>query len=177
MGWWTSAKGIKFWLGNGNFKDSRFQASRIVVSYTPIYYVQDTVILAINCAEAAKSQLERHLHAKRSLQFSVVDRHFSCGFDSGNWTLSRFTWTVWCSTLLLCRCHSFMWSLLAVSIASLSTFFYVTFQFSYKLHSIGSHLWMSNVVSRIFTTTCTNVHIRRCQILYWPIILQERDMR
>lgn len=50
----------------------------------PIYHVQDTVILAINCAAAAKRPLERHLHAKSSLQFSIVDRYFSFGFDSGN---------------------------------------------------------------------------------------------
>ncbi|XP_008449218.2 uncharacterized protein LOC103491163 isoform X3 [Cucumis melo] len=108
----------------------------------------DTVILAINCATAAKRPLERHLHTKRSPQISIVD-----------------------------RCYSFIWSLLAMSIASLSTLFYMTFQFSYKLHSIGSQLWMPNVVSRIFMTACINVRIRCCQILYWPIILQERGMR
>lgn len=108
----------------------------------------DTVILAINCSAAAKRPLERHLHAKGSPQFSIVD-----------------------------RCCSFMWSLLAVSIASLSTLFYMTFQFSYKLHSIGPQLWMSNVVSRIFMATCINVRIRCCQILYWPIILQEHGTR
>ncbi|KAG7027656.1 gpi1, partial [Cucurbita argyrosperma subsp. argyrosperma] len=104
----------------------------------------DTVILAINCAAAAKRPLERHLHAKSSLQFSIVD-----------------------------RCYSFMWSLLAVSIASLSTLFYMTFQLSYKLHSLGLQLWTSDVVSKIFMTSYNNAHIRCCQILYWPIILQE----
>ncbi|XP_023518090.1 N-acetylglucosaminyl-phosphatidylinositol biosynthetic protein gpi1 isoform X2 [Cucurbita pepo subsp. pepo] len=107
----------------------------------------DTVILAINCAAAAKRPLERHLHAKSSLQFSIVD-----------------------------RCYSFMWSLLAVSIASLSTLFYMTFQFSYKLHSLGLQLWTSDVVSKIFMTSYNNAHIRCCQILYWPIILQERGV-
>ncbi|XP_022925152.1 N-acetylglucosaminyl-phosphatidylinositol biosynthetic protein gpi1 isoform X3 [Cucurbita moschata] len=104
----------------------------------------DTVILAINCAAAAKRPLESHLHAKSSLQFSIVD-----------------------------RCYSFMWSLLAVSIASLSTLFYMTFQLSYKLHSLGLQLWTSDVVSKIFMTSYNNAHIRCCQILYWPIILQE----
>ena len=63
-----------------------------------------------------------------------------------------------------------------MSIASLSTLFYMTFQFSYKLHSLGLQLWTSDVVSKIFMTSYNNAHIRCCQILYWPIILQERGV-
>ncbi|XP_059428829.1 uncharacterized protein LOC132162586 isoform X3 [Corylus avellana] len=108
----------------------------------------DTVILAINSAAAAKILFERHVATGRSF--------------------------VWFS--IICRLLTFMWQLLAMSMASLSTLFYVILQLLHSLLSSISQSWMYITVAKIFNSTLIHIRIRCCQILYWPIFLQENGL-
>ncbi|XAR68456.1 Phosphatidylinositol N-acetylglucosaminyltransferase [Bertholletia excelsa] len=109
----------------------------------------DAVVLAINSASAAKLFFERHVGFERlNIQFPIV---FLCI----NW----------------------IWKLLAMSIASISTCFYLLFLlFNFHL-SLGLLSWMHILLEKIFSNTLKNVKIRRCQVLYWPILLKDNGLR
>ncbi|KAK4261642.1 hypothetical protein QN277_004607 [Acacia crassicarpa] len=108
----------------------------------------DMVILAINCSAAAKGIFERH---------EVLRRSFSL--------LSMF--------LVF---FAFVGNLAANSVASLSTLFFVVLQLCQALFNDESGSWVY-MASAIFRTAWINIRIRCCQILYWPIFLQENDFR
>ncbi|CAK7342708.1 unnamed protein product [Dovyalis caffra] len=109
----------------------------------------DTVILAINSAAAAKLALETHVGSTRSFAgFYIINRSIA-----------------------------FTWQVLAIFVASISTLFYIVLQFFHNLSSFGSKTWMYTTSARVFCTTWTNIQIRCCQILYWPIILQDNGLR
>ncbi|KAG7962002.1 hypothetical protein I3843_09G043600 [Carya illinoinensis] len=109
----------------------------------------DKVILAINSAAAAKIFFERHVAPGRSFaQFSI-----------------------------LCMFITFMWQVIAISTASLSTLFYVILQLLHSLLSYGSQSWIYVTSAKIFGSTWIITRIRCCQILYWPIFLQETGLR
>ncbi|XVE81474.1 hypothetical protein DITRI_Ditri15bG0067200 [Diplodiscus trichospermus] len=109
----------------------------------------DTVILAINSASAAKKFFERHDGFKGS---------------SANMPI------IW-------MFYTFVWHILAMSMASLSTIFYIVLQFSHSISNFGSHSWVYSASAKAFSNTWINIRIRCCQILYWPIILQDNDLR
>ncbi|XP_021637989.2 uncharacterized protein LOC110633619 isoform X2 [Hevea brasiliensis] len=109
----------------------------------------DTVILAINSAAAAKTVIEKHVNPKGSYTgFTIIH-----------------------------VCLAFMWHVLAISVASISTLFYITIQLFYRFSSFGSKTIMYITLARTFCTTWTNIRIRVCQILYWPIFLQHNGLR
>ncbi|XP_022761976.1 uncharacterized protein LOC111307907 isoform X2 [Durio zibethinus] len=109
----------------------------------------DTVILAINSATAAKKFFERHDGLKRSsANIPII------------WMFCTFTWHI-----------------LAVSIASLSTIFYIFLQFFHYILNFGSQAWVYSASAKAFSNTWINIRIRCCQILYWPIFLQDNDLR
>jgi phosphatidylinositol glycan class Q protein len=63
-------------------------------------------------------------------------------------------------------------------LASFSTVFYIVLQFfqTYFNHESESWLYLTSV--NVFKKTAwINIRIRCCQILYWPILLQENDLR
>nr|POE97947.1 hypothetical protein CFP56_56702 [Quercus suber] len=109
----------------------------------------DTVILAINSAASAKIFFERHVAPRRP-----VVRFF-----------------------IFCRFLTFIWQLFAMSIASLSTLFYFILQLLHILLSFGSQSWIYIKSARILRSTWISIRIRCCQILYWPIFLQDNGLR
>ncbi|XP_044490192.1 N-acetylglucosaminyl-phosphatidylinositol biosynthetic protein gpi1 isoform X2 [Mangifera indica] len=109
----------------------------------------DAVILAMNSATACKMAFERHVGSKRSFaKFSII-----------------------------CMFITLVWQLLAVSMASLSTVFYIFLQILHNLLSFGSETWLNIASARAFNFAFLNFQIRCCQILYWPILLQDKDHR
>ncbi|XP_059656257.1 uncharacterized protein LOC132303147 isoform X1 [Cornus florida] len=109
----------------------------------------DTVILAINSATAAKLFYEKHVGPKRSTA------HFA----------------------IVCTFFTFTWQLLAVSMASFSTMFYIVLQFLHVLFSYGSQSWIYVTLQKLFSNTWKNIQIRCCQIFYWPIFLHDNGLR
>lgn len=67
--------------------------------------------------------------------------------------------------------------ILALFIASLSTLFYIILQFSHCLLSYGSKMWMYTAAAKAFSNGWMHMRIRCCQILYWPLVLQDIDLR
>ncbi|WRX22151.1 Phosphatidylinositol N-acetylglucosaminyltransferase subunit Q/GPI1 - like 1 [Theobroma cacao] len=110
--------------------------------------VHDTVILAINSAAAAKKFFEKHDGERSSANIPII----------------------W----MFC---ALMWHLLAMSVASLSTFFYIFLQFSHSFLNFGPQSWVCAASAKAFSNTWINIRIRCCQILYWPIFLQDNDLR
>ncbi|KAK6255082.1 hypothetical protein SCA6_016387 [Theobroma cacao] len=108
----------------------------------------DTVILAINSAAAAKKFFEKHDGERSSANIPII----------------------W----MFC---ALMWHLLAMSVASLSTFFYIFLQFSHSFLNFGPQSWVCAASAKAFSNTWINIRIRCCQILYWPIFLQDNDLR
>ncbi|XP_058204478.1 uncharacterized protein LOC131318596 isoform X1 [Rhododendron vialii] len=109
----------------------------------------DTVVMAINSANAAKLCFRR-----------------LAGSTSPT---TRFPIFVVCITLT--------WKLLAVSIASLSTLFYLIFRLLHVLLSSRSQSLMYLTLEKVFSNTLRNIEIRRSQMLYWPILLKENVLR
>ncbi|WJX78295.1 hypothetical protein P8452_61533 [Trifolium repens] len=110
----------------------------------------DTVILAINCTSAAKRIFDRHVVPRRSLsQLSLFSRFFVI---IGH---------------LFCK-----------FLASFSTVFYIILQFFQTYFSHESESWLYVTSKNVFKKTAwINIRIRCCQILYWPILLHENDLR
>ncbi|XVF87545.1 hypothetical protein PTKIN_Ptkin18bG0128900 [Pterospermum kingtungense] len=109
----------------------------------------DTVILAINGATAAKKLFEIHDGFKRTSADISIIRMFCI----------------------------FVWRIVAALIASVSTLFYIFLQFSHSVLNFGSQPWVYSASAKAFRNTWINIRIRCCQILYWPIFLQENDLR
>lgn len=110
----------------------------------------DTVILAINSAAAAKLALETRVGFKRSVS----------GFF-----------------IIISRSIAFMWQVLAIFVATISTLFYIVLQLFHNFSSFGSKTRIYTTSARVFCTTWTQIQIRCCQILYWPIVLQDNGLR
>ncbi|XP_061362997.1 N-acetylglucosaminyl-phosphatidylinositol biosynthetic protein gpi1 isoform X2 [Gastrolobium bilobum] len=110
----------------------------------------DTVILAINCTAAAKRFFEGHVVPRRSLRLLSI---FPMFFDVMGHLFSKF-------------------------MASFSTMFYIVLQFFQTRVNYVSESWVYVTSANVFRKTAwINIQIRCCQILYWPIFLQENDLR
>ncbi|XP_052201942.1 uncharacterized protein LOC127807838 isoform X2 [Diospyros lotus] len=109
----------------------------------------DTVVLAINSANSATLFFERNVGHE----------------GSDTWFPAVFMFI------------TVAWQLLAASIASLSTLFYIIFQFLHGFLSSGSQSWMYFTLKKLFCKTWRNAHLRSCQILYWPILLKDNGLR
>ncbi|XP_070668126.1 uncharacterized protein [Malus domestica] len=109
----------------------------------------DTVILAINSSATAEIVFEKCIGPKTSFVcFSTV--YMFLGFT---------------------------WQLFAMSVASLSTLFYVVLQFLYSLLNYASDSCINLILVKVFSSSRINIRIRGSQILYWPIFLQYNGMR
>ncbi|XP_048127726.1 N-acetylglucosaminyl-phosphatidylinositol biosynthetic protein gpi1 isoform X2 [Rhodamnia argentea] len=73
--------------------------------------------------------------------------------------------------------YAFIWHALAISAASLSTLFYIIIHNFHHFMRWGSQSWMYKVSSNVFVTAWSNIKIRSCQYLYWPVFLQNSDLR
>ncbi|KAB2067227.1 hypothetical protein ES319_A09G212600v1 [Gossypium barbadense] len=109
----------------------------------------DTVVLAINSASASQKYFERHDSFKQSSANIPI--------------ISMFC--------------TFMWHILAMSLASLSTLFYIFIRFFHSFLNFESQSWVYSASAKAFSNTWINFRIRSCQILYWPIFLQDNDLR
>ncbi|CAK8543145.1 unnamed protein product [Lathyrus sativus] len=110
----------------------------------------DTVILAINCTSAAKRIFDRHVVPRRSLG-----------------QVSLFPMFLVLIGHLFCK-----------FLASFSTMFYIVLQFFQSHFNHESESWLYVTSENVFKKTAwINIRIRCCQILYWPILLQENDHR
>ncbi|XP_010273304.1 PREDICTED: uncharacterized protein LOC104608881 isoform X2 [Nelumbo nucifera] len=68
-------------------------------------------------------------------------------------------------------------SSIAMFVASFFTLFYTILQIFHAFLSYGSHSLIYKILAKVFSHTWKNVHIRSCQLLYWPIFLQEGGFR
>ncbi|KAL9295284.1 putative phosphatidylinositol N-acetylglucosaminyltransferase [Arabidopsis thaliana] len=109
----------------------------------------ETVILSLNCAAAAKIA-----YKKISTQLETSSQNFSISY-----LISSLTWR-----------------LLATILGSLSSLYYSLAQFFYLLSSFLIFSWVHIASRRVLKNTWINFRIRSCQILYWPIFLEEIDM-
>ncbi|XP_057770399.1 N-acetylglucosaminyl-phosphatidylinositol biosynthetic protein gpi1-like [Salvia miltiorrhiza] len=108
----------------------------------------DIVIQAINSANAAQILFDGHHHA-----------------ESGP------------LLLILHMFSTFAWKISAVSVASLSTIIYIILQLSRILFSWLSHIGIDVLFTKVFSNSLKNIHFRCCQLLYWPVFLQDQNMR
>ncbi|KAF5737659.1 hypothetical protein HS088_TW13G00547 [Tripterygium wilfordii] len=109
----------------------------------------DSVVLAMNCADAASKTFEGLVGNK----------------------------THYTRNPIIHKCLGSLWLILAVSLASLSTLFYIVLQLFHCFLNFGSQTWMYLTAARLFSMTWINMHIRCCQILYWPITLGQKNIR
>ncbi|KAK6151322.1 hypothetical protein DH2020_013957 [Rehmannia glutinosa] len=108
----------------------------------------DTVIQAMNSANAAQILFDGRRHIESGLQI-----------------------------LFFHMFSTFTWQLFAVSVASLSTVIYIILQSSRILFSWFSHTSVDIILAKVFSNTVMNIHFRCCQLLHWPISLQDRSIR
>ncbi|KAL3625565.1 hypothetical protein CASFOL_031019 [Castilleja foliolosa] len=108
----------------------------------------DTVIQALNSANAVQLLFDGRCHVESGLPFHIVDM------------FSTFT----------CQ-------LLAVSVASVSTVIYIIIQSSCSVFGWFSRTWIDIVMAKVFSNTLKNIHFRCCQLLYWPICLHDQSIR
>ncbi|KAG6536115.1 hypothetical protein ZIOFF_001159 [Zingiber officinale] len=111
----------------------------------PVVINLETVILALNCSDAAKTFFLQ-MESTHSPMISIF-------------FVSK----------MLMRVASIIWHIVAAIVASISTTMYIFLQFLHKPLSHGPVLF---ILSKMFMHTCKNVHIRSCQFMYWPVILQ-----
>ncbi|AES81287.1 putative phosphatidylinositol N-acetylglucosaminyltransferase [Medicago truncatula] len=110
----------------------------------------DTVVLAINCTSAAKRTFDKHVIPRRSLS-----------------QLSLFAMFFVIIGHLFCK-----------FLASFSTVFYIVLQFFQTHFNHESESWSYVTLVNVFKKTAwINIRVRCCQILYWPILLQDNDLR
>ncbi|WOK93092.1 hypothetical protein Cni_G01785 [Canna indica] len=110
----------------------------------PLLLDLDRVLLALNCSHIAKVLLGQ---AKRTFRSTVHIFFMS----------------------ILLRLASMIWHTVAALVASVSTIMYIFLQCFHKPLSYG---YMLVIVPKMFMHTWKSVHIRSCQFLYWPVILQ-----
>lgn len=107
----------------------------------------DTVFLALNSAVAAKKFIERGLNPNRSIKQSQT------------------------------RLLAFLWHSVAMMLASIFTLFYIVLQFCHGILTFGSESLICTILEKIFNHLSKNLHIRCCQILYWPIFFRDSGFR
>ncbi|CAH8384721.1 unnamed protein product [Eruca vesicaria subsp. sativa] len=110
----------------------------------------ETVILSMNCAASAELT-----YKKLSTYLETSSRKFSVSY-------------------LMSTC---VWWLLATLISSLSSLYYSLIKLFNVLSSFSIFSWVRIASRRLLKNTWINFRIRSCQILYWPIFLQENDTR
>ncbi|KAL5730566.1 hypothetical protein ACHQM5_003371 [Ranunculus cassubicifolius] len=109
----------------------------------------EIVIITINSATSAAKMFEGYLDPKSCLH------KFSFVFRLGSVT-----------------CH-----LAAMFLASLFTLIYIILQLFHRILCYGSEAPFYAIIEKVFCHTWKNIYIRSCQILYWPIHLQDSGFR
>ncbi|XP_039131258.1 phosphatidylinositol N-acetylglucosaminyltransferase subunit GPI1 isoform X2 [Dioscorea cayenensis subsp. rotundata] len=104
----------------------------------------DSVVLAINCTNAAK------VHSERYLSIKGPQIHFR----------------------RICMLLSMIWHIVAALVASVSSVVYIILQVFHRSLAYGSQRFFFRFLKEILRHTFQNIHIRSCQLLYWPVFLQ-----
>ncbi|KAF0927591.1 hypothetical protein E2562_034472 [Oryza meyeriana var. granulata] len=113
----------------------------------PLEFDLDPIVLALNCSNAAR------LSAQEAATSNSVALFF---FASVFLAIVQVTW----------HC-------IGIFLASMSTIVYIFIQVFQKYLSSISQYFM---LQKVFRHSWKNMHLRSCQILYWPIILQDRSL-
>lgn len=79
--------------------------------------------------------------------------------------------------VLIFRCITMIWQLLAVCVATVSTSVYILLQLFHFILSYGSDSCIYATFENLFSRTWKNIRVRCCQILYWPVFLHNNDSR
>ncbi|OAY64912.1 Phosphatidylinositol N-acetylglucosaminyltransferase subunit Q [Ananas comosus] len=110
----------------------------------------ESVVLALNCSNVAKEFLEQHVGVSKSV--------ITCLFTS-----------------ILPQLAAILRQFVAVSVASIFSIIYLFLQFLRK-DFFGRSRTVFFVAQKVFRHSCRYAHIRSCQILYWPIFLQDTGL-
>ncbi|XP_020082637.1 uncharacterized protein LOC109706253 [Ananas comosus] len=110
----------------------------------------DSVVLVLNCSNAAKEFLEQHVGVSKPV--------ITCLFTS-----------------ILPQLAAILRQFVAVSVASIFSIIYLFLQFLRK-DFFGRSRTVFFVAQKVFRHSCRYAHIRSCQILYWPIFLQDTGL-
>ncbi|CAM0876542.1 unnamed protein product [Alopecurus aequalis] len=108
----------------------------------------DPIVLALNCSNAARLPVAW----KTATNSSAAHFLFSTVFDALVQLAQHFT---------------------GIVLASVSTIVYIFIQLFRKCLSHVSEYFM---LQKVFRHTWENMHLRCCQILYWPIFLQDTSL-
>ncbi|RWR74452.1 N-acetylglucosaminyl transferase component [Cinnamomum micranthum f. kanehirae] len=109
----------------------------------------DLVLLALNSATAAKLFIQSSLDPRGSYQ----------------------------QVRTISRLLAMLWYSMSLFLASIFTLLYIILQVSHRLLSFGTQSLICEMFGKLFSHTWKNVHIRSCQLLYWPIFLQGSGFR
>ncbi|KAL9232614.1 hypothetical protein vseg_007705 [Gypsophila vaccaria] len=109
----------------------------------------DTVIVAINSSAAAKVGFGRYFHDQKS----------------------------YTKRSLLRMLLNVILRLFATAVATFSTFLYIVLWPSHQLAGYGNKSRLCDAVANIFSNTLINFQLRRHQIHYWPIFLNNSAVR
>ncbi|KAM0943309.1 putative phosphatidylinositol N-acetylglucosaminyltransferase [Dioscorea sansibarensis] len=65
-----------------------------------------------------------------------------------------------------------IWHVVAVVVASISSVVYIILQLFHRPLASGSQIYFFRFLREVLRHTFKNIHIRSCQLLYWPVFLQ-----
>ncbi|KAJ0246769.1 N-acetylglucosaminyl transferase component family protein / Gpi1 family protein [Hirschfeldia incana] len=153
----------------------------VIVYDTPVFGSHHFSLSFWNASPQTKSPLKKpswvdHLHKRQPLiEMETVILSLNCAasaeiaYKKQETSSRKFSLSYLISTLA--------WWLLATLISSLSSLYYSLIQFFYVLSSFPIFSWVCIASRWLLKNTWINFRIRNCQILYWPIFLQENDTR
>lgn len=70
-----------------------------------------------------------------------------------------------------------IWHIVAALVASVSSVVYIILQVFHRSLAYGSQRFFFRFLKEILRHTFQNIHIRSCQLLYWPVFLQTYGFR
>ncbi|PAN36669.1 hypothetical protein PAHAL_6G301000 [Panicum hallii] len=114
----------------------------------PSFLDLDSILLALNCSNAARLPVIQECSASSSGAYFV----FASVYD----VLVQVTW----------HC-------MGIFLASASTILYIMILVFQKCLS---HMSQYLMLHKVFKHSWSNIHLRSCQILYWPFVLQDTSL-
>lgn len=102
---------------------------------------------------------------------AAVVSALNCSYTAKKLLQKRLLVEVPVCHLSLCWLTSKLWYILAVFLATMSTVMYITFQMFYVGLNFGFYKFATIILKKVLGHTWKQMHIRICQILYWPIFL------
>ncbi|TVU18585.1 hypothetical protein EJB05_34692, partial [Eragrostis curvula] len=106
------------------------------------------IVLAINCSSAARLPVSQEYPTNSSRTHFFFEPVFDALVQAA-------------------------WNCIGIFLASASTFLYIMILLFQKCLS---HRSMYLMIQKVFRHSWNNIHLRSCQILYWPIVLQDTSL-